>query len=241
MGDQMSSASLNSEINSGAGRGLGRAAGFGYLAIFVTGIAWYAPMMGLRAGGDGALLAHIRDAQFLFRLSVLSGAATFVAYLITAALLYRRYHAEAGIAVTLLFAFVVGSVPFSLIAVDRQMGLLSLLDAAGLSAQDLQAQVAVLMRDWDNVGRLSSLFWGLWLLPLAWLAWRSGGSGRLAGVLVALGGLGYMSAFIRPLLWPGVAMGPVDIIAGVATVLSEFVITLWLIFASDRPSKRGKA
>ncbi len=59
----MSSSPLNPQSGAVAGPKLGRAAGFGYLAIFVTGIAWYAPMMGLRAGGDAVLLGHIRPAD----------------------------------------------------------------------------------------------------------------------------------------------------------------------------------
>lgn len=234
----MSSPSSNFLADSPAARGLGRAAGFGYVAIFVTGVLWYAVMQADRAGGDGQVLTHIRSGRLLFELSILSGAGTFVAYLVTASLLYRRYRDEAAVAVTLLFAFVVGSVPFSLVAVAREMQLLSLLNAVA-TPPDLAAQVAALMRDWDAIGRLSSLFWGLWLLPLAWIAWRSGGLGRPAGAFVALGGLGYVSAFVTPVLWPVHALGPVDIAAGGATVLSELVITLWLLLASDRPRTRA--
>jgi hypothetical protein len=215
---------------------LGRAAGLGYVAIFVTGIGWYGPMLGFRAGGDGALLAHLSASRLAFELSILSGAATFVAYLVTATLLYQRFKAEAQVAVGLLFAFVVGSVSLSLMAVAREMQLLPLLGAA---VQDSQAQVASILRDYDTIGQLSSLFWGLWLLPLAWLAVRTGGWGRIAGVFVALGGLGYMSAFIRPLFLPDNAVpapvqGALMLLAG-ATVLSEVVVTLWLLLAADRP------
>ena len=230
----------NASSDPGAGRGLGRAAGFGYLAIFITGIGWYAPFMGFRAGGDSALLGHIQANRLLFEISLLSGAATFVAYLVTASLLHRRYVAEAGIAVTLLFAFVVGSVSLSLAAVGREMQILALLDAKG-STQDLGVQLAAILRDFDAFGQLSSLFWGLWLLPLAWLAWRSAGLGRIVGVLVTLGGLGYMSAFVQPLFvakaaLPGAVQLALNVFAGF-TVLSEVVVTLWLIFAADRPRR----
>ena len=233
----MSSSSLPAQADVGAGSKLGRAAGFGYLAIFVTGIAWYAPMQGFRAGGDAVLLGHIRDGRQLFEVSVLAGAASFVAYLVTAVLLYRRFSAEAGIAAGLLFTFVVASVPVSLVAVARETQLLTLLDAVGLSVQDQQAQAALIMRDFDTLSRVSSLFWGLWLLPLAWLAFRSGGIGLLVGVFLALGGIGYMSIFVMPLLGPAHPLGPVDFTFAGATVLSEFVVTLWLILAADRPRK----
>jgi hypothetical protein len=227
---------------SSMGSRLGRAAGLGYVAIFVTGIGWYGPMLGFRAGGEGAILAHLRESRLAFELSILSGAATFVAYLVTATLLYQRFKAEAQVAAGLLFAFVVGSVSLSLMAVAREMQLLPLLNAA--ASQELQAQVAVILRDYDTIGQLSSLFWGLWLLPLAWLAFRSGGWGRIVGVVVALGGLGYMYGFVRPLLLPDNAIPPwvqgaLMVLPG-ATVLSEVIVTLWLLLAADRPA-RSKA
>ncbi len=48
----------------------------------------------------------------------------------TAALLYRRYHAEAGIAVTLLFAFVVGSVAVEL---SRSFWLFAVSESEGMA------------------------------------------------------------------------------------------------------------
>ncbi len=227
----------NSSLAVGAGAKLGRAAGFGYLAIFVTGIGWYGLMQGYRAGGDAALLGRIQGGRLLFELSVLSGAATFTAYLVTAVLLYRRFSAEAPIAAGLLFTFVVASVPLSLVAVARQMDLLTLANGAAAGLPDAQAQVAPVMREFDNLGRLSSLFWGLWLLPLAWLAFRLGGIGRAVGVFLALGGIGYISAFVRPVLAPGHSLGALDLVLSGATVLSELVVTLWLLLAADRPPR----
>ncbi len=224
----MSGSSLNSQT-----RRLGRAAGLGYLVMAMTGGFWFGSMQGFRGAGDAALLTHIRDGQLMFELSILSGAAQFVAYLATAVLLYRRFGPKAPVAAGLLLVFVVASVPLSLMAVARQMELLSLL---GPAAQGQAAQVAPLLRDFDALMKLSSLFWGLWLLPLAWFAVRAGGWSRLVGVVVMLGGLGYVSIFVRPLLWPLAATGPLDLAAGVATVLSELVAILWLLIASDRPA-----
>ena len=232
----MSSSPLNTQTQK-----LGRAAGFGYLVMAVTGAFWFGAMQGFRGGGDATLLTHIRDGRLMFELSIVAGAVQFVAYLATAVLLYRRFGPRAPVAAGLLLVFVVASVPLSLMAVARQMELLPLLNAAGPAAQDQPALVALLLRDFDTLMQLSSLFWGLWLFPLAWFAFRAGGWSRLVGVLVTLGGLGYLSIFARPLLWPNAVMGPVDLAAGIATVLSELVAILWLLIASDRPPKAPTA
>jgi hypothetical protein len=222
-----------------AGPRLGRAAGFGYLVMALTTAPWFAIMQSFRSGGEGALLGHIREGRLVFELSILSGALGLVAYLMTAVLLYQRYKAEAAVAVGMLFAFVVASVPISFVAISRQMELLALLDRAGASAADLQAQLGAILRSHDILVRLSSFFWGLWLLPLAWLAWRSRGSGVVVGPLLALGGLGYASTFVRPLLAPGGPLTPLDLAAAAASVTSELVVILWLLLAADRP--RGPA
>ena len=237
----MPSSTLNTQTQASAR--LGRAAGFGYLAMAVTGGFWFGAMQAFRGGGDASLLAHLRDSRLMFQLSIVSGAAQFVAYLVTAVLLYRRFSPKAPVAAGLLLAFVVASVPVSLMAVARQMELLPLLDAPGL---DAPGQVALILRDFDTLVQLSSLFWGLWLFPLAWFAFREGGRSRLVGVVVTLGGLGYMVGFFKPVLLAGVALQPLAqhalLAFGVATVLSELVAIPWLLFASDRaPKAQGAA
>jgi len=220
-----------------AGPGLARMAGLGYLTMAVTSAFWFGTMQSLRSGGDAAVLGHIRDARLVFELSILAGTLGFIAYLGTAALLYRAYSAEAGVAVGLLFALVVASVPLSMAAIGRQMELLSLLDATGPAAQDPQTQVALLVRGFDSLMRLSSLFWGLWLFPLGWLAIRTGGLSRMVGAFLTLSGLGYLLGFAEPLLATSLALPPPaqTAIAGVS-VLGELVATVWLLLGAGRRS-----
>jgi len=49
-----------------------------------------------------------------------------------------------------------------------------------------------------------------------------------------------MSVFVEPVAWPGHMRGPLEDVFGGATVLSEVVATLWLLFAADRAPSRAK-
>jgi hypothetical protein len=53
-----------------------------------------------------------------------------------------------------------------------------------------------------NVG---GLFFGLWLIPMGWLAWRSGYMPRLLGWVLIVGGVGYVLSTYVVYLAPGLA------------------------------------
>jgi hypothetical protein len=217
---------------------LARAAGLAYLIMAVASGFWYGSWLSFRTAGDGALLGHLRDGRFIFELSLAAGTFGFIAYLVAAALLLRRYGAEAGFAAGLLFAFVVASAPLSMAAVGKQLELLPLLDATGPSAENAQAQVAAILRGFDALMQLSTLFWGLWLFPLGWLAWRSGGLSRVAGAFLTLSGAGYLLGFILPLLKTAVTVPPpVGTAIAAAVVLGELVAIVWLLLGGGRAPK----
>ena len=70
---------------------------------------------------------------------------------------------------------------------------------------------------------------GLYLLMIAWLAWRSGYVPRLLGVLVAIAGLGYIydsiGQFISGGSWTQVST---------VTFTGEFLLALWLVIWGRR-------
>ena len=53
-----------------------------------------------------------------------------------------------------------------------------------------------------NVG---GLFFGLWLIPMGWLAWRSGYMPRLLGWVLVVGAVGYVLSTYVVYLAPGLA------------------------------------
>ncbi len=96
-------------------------------------------------------------------------------------------------------------------------------DGAFTSAQ-LQAQ-AMHFLDMRKDGILvAQVFWGLWLLPLGFLVFRSGFLPKLLGILLMIGGAGYVIDCATQLLHPGLAT------IGQFTFVGELLFPLWLLF-----------
>jgi hypothetical protein len=86
--------------------------------------------------------------------------------------------------------------------------------------------VGALMAFRLNVLRVNSLvFFGFYCLLIGWLVYRSTFLPRIVGVLMAIGGLGWLT-FISPSLAGRLA--PYNMIPG---ILGETVLTLWLLVA----------
>lgn len=68
---------------------------------------------------------------------------------------------------------------------------------AATSAADRGATSLLLYDLNDAAWGVGALFFGLWLIPMGWLAWRSGYMPPLLGWILILGGVGYsLSAFV---------------------------------------------
>lgn len=86
---------------------------------------------------------------------------------------------------------------------------------------------------------LASLFWGLWLWPFGYLVLKSRLVPRVFGVLLLLGGLGYVMDVFGSLL--GTAY-PDTALAGAMTLVAaagEVGICLWLLVFGARGGAHG--
>jgi hypothetical protein len=70
---------------------------------------------------------------------------------------------------------------------------------------------------------VAQVFWGLWLLPLGSLVFRSGFLPKPLGVLLVIAGVGYVIDCGTQLLSPGVAT------VSQFTFIAELLFPLWLL------------
>lgn len=108
----------------------------------------------------------------------------------------------------------------------------SLLSGAGymtmFPADQLQAQAMLHIDMYKNGFIIAQLFFGVWLLPLGYLVFRSGFLPRLLGILLIIDCFGVLSRFLQFFLlpeydfisYPGYAAG----------FIAEVSLTLWLLF-----------
>jgi hypothetical protein len=101
--------------------------------------------------------------------------------------------------------------------------LLSSADDGAFTASQLQAQAMLFLDMRQNGIFVAQVFWGLWLLPLGFLVFRSGFLPKLLGILLVIGGVGYLLDSGTQLLFPGVAT------IGQFTFIGELLFPLWLL------------
>ena len=212
---------------------LARVAGLLYLAEAVTGVfdLIYVPGKLVVGGDAAATAARILAAEPLFRTAMLVELISNVAFLFATLALYqllREVHRTAAVLMVILVAV---QIPLVLLDEVAQAAALILLHAHSYLSVFDQAQreaLAMLALDANSEATISSeLFWGLWLLPLGWLVFRSGFLPRLLGIWLAVNGLVYIAMCVIGLLLPQ-QIGLANRIA-FPFLMGEPAFILWLL------------
>ena len=222
-------------MSAGIGNALrrdGRIAGALYLVVVATGmfcLAWVPSQLGT---GVADAAAHIG----LFRAGIAAFMAMQVAFLLLPLALYRVLGDVDRRAATLMVALAAASVPIGLIALSHRMEALSLLDSAAQATAAVDAAFAASLQRYGHGLRIASLFWGLWLLPFGWLVLRSARIPRVLGVLLMLGGIGYVVKVFGGLM-PGFADSAFARYATLPAALGEIGSCLWLLAFGARAGR----
>lgn len=223
-------------MSAGIGNALrrdGRIAGALYLVVVATGmfcLAWVPSQLGT---GVADAAAHIG----LFRAGIAAFMAMQVAFLLLPLALYRVLGDVDRRAATLMVALAAASVPIGLIALSHRMEALSLLDSTAAHATAaVDAAFAASLQRYGHGLRIASLFWGLWLLPFGWLVLRSARIPRVLGVLLMLGGIGYVVKVFGGLM-PGFADSAFARYTTLPAALGEIGSCLWLLAFGARASR----
>ena len=194
------------------------------------------------AADPASTVARIQASRTFFELAIVVGAVGFVDFLLVGLVFYRLFVPVGKDAASLMFAFVAVSVPLSLSAVARQIDVLWLLDGAkelpGLGGEQLQAHVVLALHSSDNLFLITTIFSGLWLIPLGWLVYRSGFIPRVIGVLLIVGSLFYVLTFAGTVFtsdYMNTLFGRiVGISSGIPGLIGELGTGLWLLIMGAR-------
>ncbi len=204
----------------------GRVAGALYLIVVLTGMFCLAYVPSRTGGTLAGVAAHAG----LFRAGIAAFLLMQVAFLLLPFALYRVLGDVSRQAAIAMVALATVSVPIGLAAATHRLEALSLLQG---TLMDAEAAFASCMQRYGYGLRIASLFWGLWLLPFGWLVLRSARLPRVLGVLLMLGGAGYVVQVFGGLV-PNVAdaawMGYVRMPAAIGEIGS----CLWLLVFGAR-------
>ena len=185
--------------------------------------------MNLIAPGDSPATANnIMESESLFRLTVVNDLIVQVVFVLLVLLLYKLLKPVNTNHARLMVILFLVSVPITMLNELNQFAPLLLLSGADyltvFTTDQLQALVPF-FRDLHEHGMMIAyIFWGLWLLPLGYLVFKSGFLPKALGVLVMIGCFGYLMDFVTFFLFPNF-----DVSINIYTGYGELLLCLWLL------------
>ena len=205
-----------------------RVAGALYLVanLFAPFTLLYLPSRFIVRGDAAATANSIMASESLFRVGIVGNLFTFIANILLALALYHLLKVvNKNMASLMVILFLVG-VPIAMLNELSQLAVLQLLSGAdylkAFAPDQLQAIVYLSLGVHDQGLLIAHVFFGLWLLPMGYLVFRSGFIHRIVGVLLVIAGVGYVVQSFAAFLGYNV-----NII--LFTGLGELVFLFWLL------------
>jgi hypothetical protein len=215
-------------------RSAGLTAGVALLLISVlAGFGYFVAVKGLVTPGDPAQTSKdITESEGLFRLGIASLYLVIPLDIIVAWALYRVFSpvnkSLSMLAATLRVAFAV----VFMVAISQLVDVLRLLDSdylAALPPEQLHAQVLLDINAFSDIWHAGLFLFGLHLLVIGYLAFKSGYIPKLIAVLVVIDGLSYAVDTFGTVLSPGPWTDTATF-----TFIGELLLGLWLVIRSRR-------
>lgn len=204
--------------------GLARIAGLVGTAVLASGsLAGFLASKLVVRDDVVATATNMVESEGLLRLGIVASLVMMIASLLYALLLYRLLRPVDRHRAALMLGLLAVSVPVYMLNQVNHY-------AAFLSASDGLYDRVELFLDLHRFGNLvAAIFFGLWLLPLGLLVFRSGFLPRILGALLMVGSLGYLVLFVQAFFFPGSERTLWSNPFLVVTHLSELALMLWLL------------
>lgn len=219
----------------GANKHIARLAGVFYLIVVITGIfsLAYVPSKLIVWDDAAKTFQQIAESQMLFRMSLVSSAICYVAFLLLPFILYRLLHSVNEIAAKLMIILAVVSVPISMLNLQNKYAVLTFINGTNhlkvFDASQNQAQMMLLLENYDNGILILHIFWGLWLFPFGFLVYKSGFLPKILGILLMLGCGGYLVNFVGNTMFDNFGGSLISNIASKPAALGEIGTCFWLL------------
>ncbi|MDQ2952583.1 MAG: DUF4386 domain-containing protein [Chloroflexota bacterium] len=222
-----------------------RVAGLLYLLLAITGAfgILYVPGTLIVLGNAEATADRIRTSESLFRLAIASELISATTFIFVVLALYRLFKGVNQEHASLMVILVLVSVPISFLNVLSEIAALMLVSGADFLSvygkPQLDALALVFLRLHSQGFVVVGIFWGLWLFPLAMLAFRSGFVPRVVGGLLILAGMAYVVVSLTSLLLPQYA----SLVSSVAVLAEagELSMIVWLLTTRTRATSFPRA
>jgi hypothetical protein len=212
-------------------------AGVGLLLMSaLAGFGNFVALRGLVTEGNAAQTAtDIMASDGLFRLGIVSLFLVVALDVVVAWALYRVFSPVSKGISRLAAWFRIAYAAVFMVAIGQLIGVLRLLSNDDylrvFSADQLHAQALLRIDSFSDIWHASLVLFGVHLLIVGYLAYRSGYVPRFLGVLLGIAGLGYLVDSFGAVLsrgsWTDVSS---------FTFIGEFLLALWLVIWGRRTS-----
>lgn len=209
-----------------------RIAGFLYLMNAVFAIIAMIADLGLIVPGDAATTAtNIMASEGLYLVAFMSNAIMLISGFFLPLALYVVFKPVNKKYATLFVLLLLMTVPVMCFNLVNQYAAMLVLSGAdyltGFDAAQLQA-LMMLFLDLEEIGySVAKIFFGLWLLPLGYLVYKSSHFPKFLGILLVIACFGYLIDFSAFFLFPS----SYELISTVLmpTLFFELAFCFWLL------------
>jgi len=211
-----------------------------YLVVVLTGIFSLAYVPNKLIVWDNPVLTfdNIVQAEQLFRLGIICSIICYVTYIFLSIAFYKLLKGINKSYATIMVLLVLISVPVALINLQNKLSILPLIGQKEylkiLSGEQLRTKVMFLLDQYNYGIEIASIFWGLWLLPLGYLVYKSNILPKLLGILLMLGCFGYLINIFGDLLFKNYSDLGISTYISLPASIGEIGLCLWLLIVGAK-------
>ena len=185
------------------------------------------------------LLQH----ESMIRISVLSAFLIQIVQIFLVVILYQLWKQHSQPLASFMVLFTITAVPIAMFNELSIVGALFLAHSTevqqSLTTEQLQSAVYFLLNIHEQGIMIVHVFWGLWLIPMGLLTYKSGYLPQLIGILLVIGGLGYCIDTLTFFITAGT-----DYMIAQYTFIGEVLLPialLWFSFQKDKACQKYEA
>jgi hypothetical protein len=219
---------------------LARLAGLFYLIVAVTGgFSELFVRENIIEAGDAATTAeNISASPALFRVAFASDLVNITFFVLAALVLYALLkNVDHNVAVGMVVFNAVAAAIMSANMINH-FAALQVATGSSVASPASDGLVQLFLDMHSNGYAIAQIFFGLWLLPLGYLAYKSGFFPKALGVMLMIGSASYLIELVAGFLFPGMGENALLLIAAPAA-LAEVSFLLWLLVKGAKPNPRS--
>ena len=183
----------------------------------------YVPSTLINYSDPLATANNISAQATLFRLGVAGSLITQLLYIIIPFLLYQLFKKQDHAVAMLMLILSLVSVPITMYNETKKLLVLDLLQQPD--------QIMALLQDHAYGLGISTIFWGLWLFPLAFLVQQSGRFPKFIAIALYITGVGYVVKSFLDIVFPEITQ--FNTVLEIMTI-GEVIFIFWFVIMGLR-------